>query len=157
MSFNRKTDNWLNTISGIQEGLQNRKSVQPVGGDLFISYKTSSGSINDYSFTLTNSVPLRYFRLEFDHQNSAHGALLSLKVFTSVDVADVMPNATPYFVSVAPPALVRWKKDLSYSTDTKTVWTIVVAKGQMGVTSFGIYWKFFIDGTDTGTWSVTAL
>ena len=153
----RRDETWLNRLKATGDAIDQQQTTQQMGNGVLISYKTSSTALYDYNFTLTNTVPERMFRLVFTHDKAQDGALLDLKVFTSVDNTDVMANAIPYYVSVMPPALVRYKKDLAFTTGTQTAWKLVVAKGSLGVPSFEIYWKFFIDGTDKGTWSVTAL
>lgn len=156
MYFDRKNSNWLRDLKNAQRIVADRKSAQPIGKGSLVSYKTFSEVSYDYSFNIDNSNPLREFRLTFTHDKSVNGALLSLQVFTAL-LPDVMVNAIPYFVGVMPGALVRWKKDIDLSDGTKTVWSIIVAKGSPGDSNFDVYFKFFIDGTDTGSWSIVAL
>lgn len=155
--YSRKTDDWITDIKELQQNSRDRKSTQPIGAGSLLMYKTSTSALNDYNFTLLQTTPLRFFRVTFTHATSQRGALLSLKVFVGIDTPDVMSSPFPYFTSVGAPALVRWKKDTTLSSDSQTVWTIAVAKGNPGTPSYQVYFKFFIDGTDTGSWIVTAL
>jgi hypothetical protein len=136
---------------------QDLKGVQFIGQRSIKSYKTFDPSTTyDYNFTLLQTDPIKDFTLTMTHDTGVPKALLELNIFARANNPDVMANPIPYRSPTAPPISVRWKKNMP-QVDGETSWTVRVFKGNAGVASYEAYFKFFVDGTATGTISFVPL
>lgn len=155
--MDRKTDNWVSKIKRIKQEMDDFKSTQFIGADSLIAYKTYTGSQFDYQTTLTSPNQVRYLRLTFQHQAATEGILSELKLFYRINNSNVMDLPVPKHTFGQPAIFVRWYKEMSnVTTGTQTSWRIRVLKNNSS-DSFTAYFKFFIDGTDTGEWSVSVI
>lgn len=156
--MDRKTDNWVKQIKRIEQEIDDFKSTQFIGADSLIAYKTYSANEFDYQSTLTSPNQVRYLRLTLQHQAATDGILSELKLFYRINNSNVMAAPVDKHTFVQPAIFVRWYKDMNetYTTGTQTSWRIRLSKNASG-DSFTAYFKFFIDGTDTGTWSINVI
>lgn len=152
----REETTFTDRVDRLRQESNELKRAQPVGQDSILSYLTKSNDLYDYTFRIFETQPTRYLRLTFTHDVAKHGALLDLTVFARADNSDVMASPIPYLTPTAPQLHVRWRKDVPYQ-DTVTSWVIRIIKGQVGIAYYDAYLKFFVSGTDTGTWSISEI
>lgn len=132
------------------------KTAQGLGGRAIRNYKTSTEAPYDYAFRILQTAGTRRFKITFNHSRVKSGALLRLKIFCRVDNPNVMQDPIPHRTPTAPALHTRWFKVMPPSGD-KTVWIVNVIKGQFGIAYYDAYFKFFIDGTDEGSWTIESL
>lgn len=156
--MDRKTDNWVSQIKRLKQEIDDFKSTQFIGADSLIAYKTYTNDPFDYQSTLTTANQVRYLRLTLQHQTATDGILSELKLFYRINNSNVMALPVDKHTFVQPAIFVRWYKEMdgSLTTGTQTSWRIRMSKNASG-DSFTAYFKFFIDGTDTGQWSISVI
>lgn len=151
----RKQDSMVTEAADAIREIDQLKSKQFIGNKALIQYNTYSSNLYDYDFVITEPAYLRYFKITFTH-SKAEAALLTLNVYARADNSDVMADPIPPKTGFAPALAVYIKKYMPL-VPGETSWNIQVFKGQAGIPSYHAYFKFFIAGTASGTWSVTAL
>lgn len=156
--MDRKTDNWVSQIKRLKQEIDGFKSTQFIGADSLIAYKTYTNDSFDYQTTLTSPNQVRYLRLTLQHQTATDGILSELKLFYRIDNSNVMDLPVPKHTFGQPAIFVRWYKEMddSLTNGTQTSWRMRVIKNADG-DPYTAYFKFFIDGTDTGQWSISVI
>lgn len=156
--MDRKTDNWVAQVKRLKQEIDDFKSTQFIGADSLIAYKTYTDDDFDYQSTLTSPSQVRYLRLTLQHQTATDGILAELKLFYRINNTNVMALPVDKYTVGQPAIFVRWYKDMneSFTNDVQTSWRIRMSKN-LSSDSFTAYFKFFIDGTDTGQWSVSVI
>ena len=135
----------------IEKALEDIKKVQRVGLKSLKGYKTFSEDSYDWSYTSTTGY--KKFRLTFTHAEAKKGAIIKLKAFYRISNSNVMAEPVEGF-GAAPSWLFDY--ELEDFNDTTTTWTLCVINSTAPSSLTG-YVKFFFDGSDTGTFSVTAI
>lgn len=151
----RDEPNFESEVVSIERQILELKGRQFIGQQSIINYRTRTSNLSDYNFTIYESAPLRQFRLTLINDRSKL-ALLRLMVFSRVDNSDVMASPIPYKTPTAPPIGIKWRREWPVS-DGYTQWVVTVRKNLPGYDHFEAYFKFFIEGTDSGVWSITPL
>lgn len=142
-------------VADIEQQIKKLHNIQRVGKQSLKNYKTASDDLYDWSNT--TSVYSKIFRLTFTFDTARSGAIIRLALFYRVDNQDVM--ASPQGVSSTAPSLqfMIMSEDV---TDTAMTWQIrLLNNTQLGTfpETLTAYVKFFFDGTDSGTWTMTQL
>lgn len=143
----------VNFIQEMENEINQIKNSQPFGADALLTYKTYSNSQYDLTTTLSVAQTKKY-RLTFNHNVADNGALLVLNLYYSVNNSDVMNNSLPRHPGYNPNATVDWWKETSEGSYSTWVITTTNTNGSVSVQP---YMKFFIDGTDTGTWNIVQI
>lgn len=152
----RELDTFTQKVRALEEQARTLKQIQYVGQDSILSYRTYSASTYDYSARIYEANPTKYIRLTLNHAVAKYGALLNLTAFYRADDPNVLADPIPYKTPTAPAIEVRWKQEVPFLGD-KTSWIIRIFKGHFGVDHYDAYLKFFIEGTDTGSWTITEI
>jgi len=146
----RNEDNILTELNKIKYNISDFKATQKVSGDSFINYAISSSS--DYDFSVTMDTTNKTYRLTFTQDTPDKYNIIDLSLFMRVDNSNVMAdprvsNATPYTSEICFEApqlgVTTWLIDcanLDYSTFPN-------------VNTHTFYYKFYFNGTATGTFS----
>jgi hypothetical protein len=136
-------------IKRLRVDLDELKNAQRVGYDSLLTYKTSTGDPYDISAALT-AFEVKEYDITFTHDQAKQGALLVLNPYWRLNNAAVMASPVPKAVQTN---LVSWMKIAT--NDDSTVWRLRIENDFSGANTY--YVKLFFDGTDTGTFIVTAL
>lgn len=151
---NRKTDTIAEYIADISKNIEEFKSTQPASGKSFVNYSTNSS--NAYDFSLTTNVYDKAFRITFNDELSGKYNIVDLSWFMRVDNPNVMDNPRltnniPYTVQVCYEA-----PQLG-----KTTWILDCGNLDFStypnVNTHTFYFKFYFNGTTTGTFSAVAI
>lgn len=147
--IDRKTDTITEYISDISKNIDEFKSTQPASGKSFVNYSVSSE--NTYDFALTTNVSSKAFRITFTHELPDKYNIVDLSWFVRIDNPNVMAN--PYLSNATP-----------YTTE------VCFEAPQLGVTTWILdctnlnypvphtfYFKFYFNGTTTGTFSAVSI
>lgn len=132
------------------------KGAQRIGEQSIVSYTTRTDNLTDYTFRIFASASERYFRLTLNHHTAREGALLRLAIFYRVNNSNVMQSPIPKKTPTAPELSVDWRREAPLQGD-RTSWIVRVIKGQAGISYYDAYFKFFVEGTDSGDWTITPL
>lgn len=154
--MDRKTNTWLIDVKRLQKEAEYMKSAQLIGAGSLVAYKTFTNNNSDYDTTLTSSAQERFLRLTFTHDTAENGALLELKLFYRINNSNVLANPVDPYTPVQPAIFVRYYKEVWNLTGNTTSWRIRLVKNFDG-DPYTAYFKFFIDGTDSGSWNVTVI
>lgn len=154
--MDRKTNNILKDMKRNRQDIDTIQSSQFIGADSIIAYKTNSDEQFDHSITMSSSGQVINLLLTFTHQTATAGALLDLKLFYRINNPDVMAQPVPMWLPSMPAIYVRWYKVMPIGNGQVTQWRIRCVKNANSTTFTG-YFKFFIDGTDTGQWSISVI
>lgn len=150
----RKTDNIVNIVKDVSNNIDEFKSMQSVSGKSFVNYSVSSNSA--YDFAITMNVTNRAFRVIFTHELPDKYNIVDLSWFMRVDNSNVMAsprvsNAVPYTTEVCFEApqlgVTTWILDcsnLDYSSFPS-------------VNTHTFYFKFYFNGTTTGTFNAVTI
>lgn len=150
----RESPTLVSAINELERNLiEIKNSPQFFADDSLIAYKTYSADAYDLTTTLSIGETKKY-RLTFDYAIATGGAILELNAFYRLDDPDVMSDPALRNPPFNPHVQVHWEKE--NSADTQTTWIITVRNISFSLTPVP-YIKFFIDGTDTGSWSIVAI
>lgn len=131
-----------------------KAAPQFTGRDSILTYRTSSA--NTYDMTATPPVDgEQRFRLRLDYSEAIGGALLNLNVFYRLDDPNVMADPMPRAFFTNPHVIVTW--EIETMEDTYTTWIVSIQNISTGALTPTAYAKYFIDGTDTGSVTITAI
>jgi len=141
--------NITDRITDMSKSLGEFKSVQKSSGDSFVNYATSS--TNSYDFALTTNVAHKSFRLTFTHTEPDKYNIVDLSWFVRIDDSNVMAsprvsNATPYTTEVCYEA-----PQLGVTT-----W-LIDCTNLNNPASHTFYFKFYFNGTTSGTFSASVI
>lgn len=142
-------------VTAIENAITAVKSAQRLGTKSVINYRTRTSSLADYYFRIYQTNPERYFRITVKNDRSKL-ALMRLMIYARVNNSNVMEDPIPYRTPTAPPVGMFWKREWP-TAEGYTSWIVQVYKGQFGIDYYDAYFKFFIEGTDSGTWTITPL
>lgn len=147
--MNRKSDTITEYVSDISKNIEEFKSTQPASGKSFVNYSVSSSNI--YDFALTTTVFAKAFRITFIHELADKYNIVDLSFFVRIDDPNVMAN--PY-LSNAPP----YTTEVCFEAPQlgKTTWILDCTNLNYPV-SHTFYFKFYFNGTTTGTFSAAAI
>ena len=148
----RKQEDIITIIDSMSNSISDIKSVQQVSGDSFVNYSVYSANTYDFAITLTSIFTGMDFRLTFTHSEPLKYNIVDMSFFMRVDNSNVMANpyvsnAVPYTVQVANEApqlgVTTWL--LNCTNLDFTTWPTV--------NSHTFYFKFYFNGTVSGTFS----
>ena len=147
--IDRKSDTITEYISDISKNIDEFKGTQLSGGKSFINYSVSSS--NTYDFALTTTAFAKAFRITFTHELSDKYNIVDLTWFVRIDNSDVMAN--PYLSNAAP-----YTTEVCFEAPQlgKTTW-ILDCTNLNYPASHIFYFKFYFNGTTTGTFSAVAI
>lgn len=131
------------------------KGLQFIGRKSIVNYRSRTGNLSDYNFRIYESNKTRYFRITLKNDRSKL-ALMRLMIFCRTGNSDVMASPIPYKTATAPDITIKWTREWPAS-DGYTQWKVKVVKNLPGFDYFDAYFKFFIEGTDSGSWTITPL
>lgn len=143
-------------IINAERQLQELKSIQYVGKSSLKGYKTATNDSWDWSYYI--DYPAQVFRLRFNFDKAKKGAIVRLALFYRINNGNVMQEPVPTNLATAPS--LQFMIEAEDVTDTYMQWQIRLLNNTFngsypeGLTA---YVKFFFDGTDTGTWTMTKL
>lgn len=152
----REESSFESEVIGIEQQIVELKGRQFIGRQSIVNYRSRTNNLSDYSFRIYAAAPTRYFRFTLNHSRAKEGALLRLMIFYRDNNSDVMAAPLPLKAATAPALSVDWRKETPLQ-GASTSWKVRVIKGQAGIDYYDAYFKFFIEGTDSGTWTITAL
>jgi hypothetical protein len=150
-----RDDNLTDRIAKIKKDLVAYKSAQPMSGDSLIYYNTSSTDSYDFSGVVSYIYPAQnYYRIVFIYDTSKNGALMTLKPFYRQDNSDVMASpSTPNHPASFESQINIYREP---PTDSESAWQISLQNNTFDH-DITIYVKLFFSGTDSGTWTISAL
>jgi hypothetical protein len=149
----REDEDLVQFVQELERDIEQIKATQFLGRDSMLSYQTSSASQYDITIHLDPGESQSY-RLTLDHAKAKGGAILNLNAFYRLDDANVMADPVFRHPPTNPHIAVTWYKETA--ADTSTSW-IVKVENITFVLGHDAYVKFYIDGTDTGSWTITAI
>ena len=152
--IDRKTHNIIDFIKNIANNIDEFKSTQPAAGKSFVNYAVSSS--NTYDFALVMNTRNKTFRLTFTHELPDKYNIVDLSWFMRVDNSNVMAN--PYVSNATP-----YTTEVCFEAPQLGVTTWLLDCGNLdfsivpAVNTHTFYFKFYFNGTTTGTFSAVAI
>lgn len=152
--IDRKTDTITEYISDISKNIDEFKSTQPASGKSFVNYSVSSS--NTYDFALVMNNMNKTFRITFTHELPDKYNIVDLSWFMRVDNNNVMDS--PYLSNASP-----YTTEVCFESPQLGITTWLLDCGNLDFTTYPnvnthtFYFKFYFNGTTTGTFSAISI
>lgn len=152
--IDRKSDTITEYVADISKDINEFKSTQIAGGKSFVNYSVSSSSA--YDFSIVMNTRNKTFKITFTHELPDKYNIVDLTWFVRLDNSNVMDNPrltniSPYTVQVCPETpqqgVTTWLLDCD-NIDFSTF---------PNVNTHTFYFKFYFNGTTTGTFSASTI
>lgn len=142
----------IRELRDLRRDLDELKSAQRVGGDSLIGYLTYGSGSYDWLVGIDSVNWTKRYILTLDFSTARDGAIIDLFPFYSLNDPNVAISAYPPWAQGAP---VQMFVQALPPLPDKAQWYVSFVN--YGSFTWTIYAKWIFSGTDTGSWSMTAI